>query len=183
MFYVWKSLVWSELRPLMHRARILKPGIPAKKFALVLFLVFNSLVWHTLAYAKLSAYVHNDLLILGGYYAGIAFSAILGASLFRRSRETCLILWALLGAAMTALLAMWGYKIKKQAEAKFGVKLRHGALYPLLSELERDSFIIGQNQQQGGRKRKVYTLTSKGQQYLEAYGIVLKEQLQRQDLK
>jgi PadR family transcriptional regulator PadR len=78
---------------------------------------------------------------------------------------------------------MWGYKIKKQAEAKFGVRLRHGALYPLLNELERDSFIIGQNQRQGGRRRKVYTLTSKGQQYLEAYGIVLKEQLQRQDLK
>lgn len=78
---------------------------------------------------------------------------------------------------------MWGYKIKKQAEAKFGVRLRHGALYPLLNELERESFIIGQNQRQGGRKRKVYTLTSKGQQYLEAYGNVLKEQLQRQDLK
>ena len=78
---------------------------------------------------------------------------------------------------------MWGYKIKKQAEAKFGVRLRHGALYPLLNELERESFIIGQNQRQGGRKRKVYTLTSKGQQYLEAYGNVLKEQLQHQDLK
>jgi MFS family permease len=106
MFYVWKSLLWIELPPLMHRARILKTGIPAKKFALVLFLVFNSLVWHTLAYAKLSAYVHDDLLILGGYYAGFAFAAILGASLFRRSRETGLILWALLGAAMTALLAL-----------------------------------------------------------------------------
>jgi PadR family transcriptional regulator PadR len=78
---------------------------------------------------------------------------------------------------------MWGYKIKKQAEAKFGVRLRHGALYPLLNELERESFITGQNQRQGGRKRKVYTLTSKGQQYLEAYGNVLKEQLQRRDLK
>jgi DNA-binding PadR family transcriptional regulator len=78
---------------------------------------------------------------------------------------------------------MWGYKIKKQAEAKFGVRLRHGALYPLLKELEQESFIIGQNQRQGGRKRKVYTLTSKGQQYLEAYRNVLKEHLQCQDLK
>ena len=78
---------------------------------------------------------------------------------------------------------MWGYKIKKQAEAKFGVRLRHGALYPLLKELEQESFITGQNQRQGGRKRKVYTLTSKGRQYLEVYGNVLKEQLQRQDLK
>jgi PadR family transcriptional regulator PadR len=78
---------------------------------------------------------------------------------------------------------MWGYMIKKQAETKFGVKLRHGALYPLLNALERQSFLTSQNQRQGGRTRKVYTLTSKGQQYLEAYNNILKEQLQRQDLK
>jgi len=78
---------------------------------------------------------------------------------------------------------MWGYMIKKQAETKFGVKLRHGALYPLLNTLERESFLTSQNQRQGGRTRKVYTITRKGQQYLEAYGNILKEQLQRQDLK
>jgi DNA-binding PadR family transcriptional regulator len=78
---------------------------------------------------------------------------------------------------------MWGYMIKKQAETKFGVKLRHGALYPLLNALERESFLTSQSQRQGGRTRKVYTITSKGQQYLEAYNNVLKEQLQRQDLK
>jgi PadR family transcriptional regulator PadR len=78
---------------------------------------------------------------------------------------------------------MWGYMIKKQAEAKFGVKLRHGALYPLLNALERESFLASQNQRQGGRTRKVYTLTRKGQQYLEAYNNILKEQLRRQDVK
>ncbi|RLI16065.1 hypothetical protein DRO44_05690, partial [Candidatus Bathyarchaeota archaeon] len=31
---------------------------------------------------------------------------------------------------------MWGYKIKKEVETRFGVKLRHGALYPLLNSLE-----------------------------------------------
>ena len=78
---------------------------------------------------------------------------------------------------------MWGYRIKKQAEIKFGVKLRHGALYPLLNTLERESFLTSQSQRQGGRTRKVYTITHKGQQYLEAYSNILKEQLQRQDLK
>ena len=78
---------------------------------------------------------------------------------------------------------MWGYMIKKQAEIRFGVKLRHGALYPLLNTLERESFLTSQNQRQGGRTRKVYTITQKGQQYLEAYSNILKEQLQRQDLK
>ena len=78
---------------------------------------------------------------------------------------------------------MWGYMIKKQAEAKLGVKLRHGALYPLLNALERESFLTRQNQRQGGRTRKVYTLTRKGQQYIEAYNSVLREQLQGQDLR
>jgi DNA-binding PadR family transcriptional regulator len=78
---------------------------------------------------------------------------------------------------------MWGYMIKKQAEKKFGVKLRHGALYPLLNTLERESFLSSQSQRQDGRTRKVYTLTNKGKQYLEAYSNILKEQLHRQDLK
>jgi DNA-binding PadR family transcriptional regulator len=78
---------------------------------------------------------------------------------------------------------MWGYMIKKQAETRFGVKLRHGALYPLLNTLERESFLTSQSHRQGGRTRKVYTLTRKGQEYIEAYNGILKEQLKRQDVK
>ena len=77
---------------------------------------------------------------------------------------------------------MWGYKIKKQAETKFGVKLRHGTLYPLLNALEQNSFVTSQKQQQGGRTRKVYSITKKGNQYVETYDDVLKEQIQRQDI-
>lgn len=87
----------------MHQARIFKKTVP-EKFAPALVLVFNSFVWYTLTYSLLSSYVNQDLSILAAYFAGSAFSAILGASLFRRSRETCLSLWILLGAAMTALL-------------------------------------------------------------------------------
>lgn len=78
---------------------------------------------------------------------------------------------------------MWGYKIKKQAEKNFGVKLRHGALYPLLNALERESFLTSQNQRQGGRTRKVYTLTRKGEEYLNAYNSILKEQIEKRDIK
>jgi PadR family transcriptional regulator PadR len=78
---------------------------------------------------------------------------------------------------------MWGYKIKKQAEIKFGVKLRHGALYPLLNALEQKSFLTSQKQQQGGRTRKVYSITKKGNQYVETYDDVLKEQIQKQDIE
>jgi len=78
---------------------------------------------------------------------------------------------------------MWGYRIKKQVEAKFDVKLRHGALYPLLNTLEQQGFLTSEKQQHGGRTRKVYTITRKGMQYLEAYNSILKEQLECCDIK
>ena len=64
---------------------------------------------------------------------------------------------------------MWGYKIKKHMETRFDVKLRHGALYPLLNALEEGGFLTSQKQQQGGRTRKVYAITKKGKQYTETY--------------
>lgn len=78
---------------------------------------------------------------------------------------------------------MWGYMIKKQAETKYGVKLRHGALYPLLNTLEKESFLTSQKQQKGGRTRKVYTITRKGTEYLETYYSILREQLEGKDLR
>jgi len=77
---------------------------------------------------------------------------------------------------------MWGYKIKKQMEALFGIKVRHGALYPLLNNLERKGFLTSEKQRASGRTRKVYTITRKGNQYLEAYNSILKEQIQKQDI-
>jgi DNA-binding PadR family transcriptional regulator len=78
---------------------------------------------------------------------------------------------------------MWGYMIKKQAETKFDVKLRHGALYPLLNNLEKDSFLTSEKQSKGGRIRKVYSITQKGEHYLGAYNNILREQLSRKDVK
>ena len=78
---------------------------------------------------------------------------------------------------------MWGYKIKKQVEAIFGVKLRHGALYPLLNGLEQKGFLTSEKQRHGGRTRKVYTITRKGKQYIEAYNSTLKEQLEGLDIE
>jgi DNA-binding PadR family transcriptional regulator len=71
----------------------------------------------------------------------------------------------------------WGYKIKKQLEAFSGLKIRHGALYPLLKKLEDKGLIKSQKQQQGKRVRKIYTATQKGKQYVEAYYNILKEQV------
>lgn len=84
---------------------------------------------------------------------------------------------------LTRIQPTWGYKIKKEVEARFGVKLRHGALYPLLNELEKEGFLTSQRQQQGGRTRKVYTVTDKGREYIEAYEGILKEEIACLDLK
>jgi MFS family permease len=89
----------------MQQARVSKARIPVKRFAPALVLVFNSIVWYWLTYSlPFSHYVNHDLFVFGVYYLGVALAAILGASLFRRSRETCLFLWVLLGAGMTAVL-------------------------------------------------------------------------------
>ena len=77
----------------------------------------------------------------------------------------------------------WGYKIKKNIEAEYGIKLRHGALYPLLNALENSGYLTSRKEKHGGRVRKVYEITPKGIQYLDAYYKFLSEQLQTRDIE
>jgi len=78
---------------------------------------------------------------------------------------------------------IWGYRIKKKIETEFQVKLRHGALYPMLNSLEKNGFLTSQKQHQGGRARKVYTITEKGKEYTDTYYSILKEQIERKDIR
>ncbi|MBN1245188.1 helix-turn-helix transcriptional regulator [Candidatus Bathyarchaeota archaeon] len=78
---------------------------------------------------------------------------------------------------------VWGYKIKKKVEANFQIKLRHGALYPMLNSLEQKGFLTSQMQTTGGRARKVYTITKSGEEYLQSYYAILKDQIEDVDLK
>lgn len=77
---------------------------------------------------------------------------------------------------------LWGYKIKKKLETEFHMKIRHGALYPMLNRLERQGFLTSQNQRQGGRTRKVYTITESGKEYLQSYYSILRKQLEGENL-
>jgi PadR family transcriptional regulator PadR len=77
---------------------------------------------------------------------------------------------------------LWGYKIKKKVETNFQIKLRHGALYPTLNFLERKGFLTSQKQTTGGRSRKVYTITKNGEEYIQSYYDILKEQIEGADL-
>jgi PadR family transcriptional regulator PadR len=78
---------------------------------------------------------------------------------------------------------MWGYKIIKKTKRLFGIKLRHGALYPLLNSLEAKDYVKSTKITKDGRVRKVYTITQKGAQLVEAYNNFLKQQLEGQDIK
>jgi DNA-binding PadR family transcriptional regulator len=78
---------------------------------------------------------------------------------------------------------MWGYKIIKKTEKLFGIKLRHGALYPLLKTLETEGYVKSEKITQRGRVRKVYEITPKGIELVDAYYDFLKEQLEKMDLK
>ena len=73
---------------------------------------------------------------------------------------------------------LWGYKIKKQVEANFSIKLRHGALYPALNSMEKKGFLESKKQQKDGRARKVYNITPRGIKYLQTYYGVLKDQIE-----
>jgi len=70
----------------------------------------------------------------------------------------------------------WGYKIKKQVETDFDIKIRHGALYPTLNSLEEKGLVKSEMQQKGGRSRKVYTITAQGSLYLQTFYAVLQGQ-------
>jgi PadR family transcriptional regulator PadR len=72
---------------------------------------------------------------------------------------------------------MWGYKIIKCVEEQHEIKLRHSALYPLLGKLEKDGFLRSNKEAKEGRIRKIYQITSKGIQLVDAYNEVLNEQM------
>ncbi len=77
----------------------------------------------------------------------------------------------------------WGYKIIKDVEELHGIKLRHGALYPLLNSLEENGFLRVKKEMAGGRIRKIYEITSKGIQLTDAYNDFLNEQIQKLDIQ
>ena len=75
----------------------------------------------------------------------------------------------------------WGYRIKKQVETEFDMKLRHGALYPALNALEARGFLESRRERESGRSRKVYAITENGRLYLQAYYGILRAQVEGED--
>jgi len=70
----------------------------------------------------------------------------------------------------------WGYDIIKKTETTYNLKLRHGALYPMLNTLKAKGFIKCRTELQKGRVRKIYAITQYGRLLLHAYYDFLIEQ-------
>ncbi len=71
----------------------------------------------------------------------------------------------------------WGYDIIKKTDTKYKFKLRHGALYPMLSKLETNGLVKCTRELKKGRVRKIYEITNDGKVLLHAYYRFLTEQL------
>ena len=61
-----------------------------------------------------------------------------------------------------------GYQIGLDVETDSNglFRFRHGTLYPILHRLEADGLIRGSWSKDGGRRRKVYSLTRSGERHL-----------------
>ncbi len=57
---------------------------------------------------------------------------------------------------------MSGYGLIKELERLTEQHLTSGVVYPLLYEMEKDGFIVGEWSQKGGRRIKYYAITPRG---------------------
>ena len=71
----------------------------------------------------------------------------------------------------------WGYDIIKKTETTYKLKLRHGALYPMLNKLKAKGLIKCRKELQKGRVRKIYEITKDGKLLLNVYYGFLMEQM------
>jgi len=81
---------------------------------------------------------------------------------FARDIHELLVLSALRGQAKH------GYQIALDVENDSNglFRFRHGTLYPILHRLEEEGMIRGSWSKEGGRRKKVYALTTSGRRHL-----------------
>jgi PadR family transcriptional regulator PadR len=77
----------------------------------------------------------------------------------------------------------WGYDIIKKTETTYKLKLRHGALYPMLNKLKAKGLVKCRKELQKGRVRKIYKITPEGIKLLQSYHNFLREQTQGEHQK
>jgi PadR family transcriptional regulator PadR len=71
----------------------------------------------------------------------------------------------------------WGYKIMRKIKEDHSVAIRHSSLYPLLNDLEREGLLRSRESKKYGRTRRIYSVTSKGEVYIDTYRYIFNELL------
>jgi DNA-binding PadR family transcriptional regulator len=61
---------------------------------------------------------------------------------------------------------MHSYRIIMQIRKNFGIYFGSSTIYPLMNRMEEEGYIKSEWKMEGGRYRKVYNLTSEGQDFL-----------------
>lgn len=97
----------------MRFTKTIKAKVAQKDPISAFILVFNSIVWYTLAYDMFSSTIKalqipftEKLMFFIVYYIGAGCSAILGSIFFARARKTGFLMWVVSGAVMTMLLTI-----------------------------------------------------------------------------
>src|SRR3989475_9600381 len=73
----------------------------------------------------------------------------------------------------------WGYEVNLEIRDRFKVYLSAGTLYPLLHSMEEKGYLQAVWEAEGGRGRKVYRITPRGEEFLAAGSRVAEELLER----
>ena len=73
----------------------------------------------------------------------------------------------------------WGYEVNLEIRDRFKVYLSAGTLYPLLHSMEEKGYLQAVWEAEGGRGRKVYRITPRGEEFLGAGSRVAEEFLKR----
>lgn len=109
-FFILGSLFSSWSKQKMRFTEVFR-SIDWKGFGPALVVVLNTFIWYTLTYNTFSNTINASsiqaswkLALFSMYILGTAGSAVVGALYLKCRRETCLLLWMLMGAIMTAML-------------------------------------------------------------------------------
>lgn len=76
---------------------------------------------------------------------------------------------------MLAREPLWGYRMMTFLRERHGVKVGPPVIYPLLDSMQTDGLIDGKDVYAGKRKRKMYSITSKGHENLKCLEKILSE--------
>ena len=73
----------------------------------------------------------------------------------------------------------WGYEVNLEIRDRFKFYLSAGTLYPLLHSMEEKGYLQAVWEAEGGRGRKVYRITPRGEEFLTAGARAAEEFLRR----